>query len=221
MSEWVKKCEDAIYEKTGKKVNLWEEEIYVFPKWDGISVVFEFDKHNQMIRAITRGNTETNEGQDVTFIFSSIVSRIRDNNMDGKPYGLKTEVMVREDDRDAYNKKFHKDYKSTRSIANSIINSDKLDGRENLLEIVRLRTSVLDEDGKEKLQELASNAFERPYIRCRIKDVEAIRKFAYSHRQIDGLNCDGAVLYIIDENIRKLLGRKDHKNQYEIAFKFN
>ena len=221
LSEWVKKCEDAIYEKTGKKVNLWEEEIYVFPKWDGISVVFEFDKHNQMIRAITRGNTETNEGQDVTFIFSSIVSRIRDNSMDGKPYGLKTEVMVREDDRDAYNKKFHKDYKSTRSIANSIINSDKLDGRENLLEIVRLRTSVLDEEGKEKLQELASNAFERPYIRCRIKDVEAIRKFAYSHRQIDGLNCDGAVLYIIDENIRKLLGRKDHKNQYEIAFKFN
>lgn len=221
LSEWVKRCEDSIYEKTGRKVDMWEEEIYVFPKWDGISVVFEFDDKNQLIRAVTRGDTETNEGQDVTFIFSSIVSRIRDIGMDGKPYGLKTEVMVREEDRDMYNKRFHKQYKSTRSIANSIINTDKVDGRENLLEIVRLRTSELDEDGNEKLQELASNAFERPYIRCRLKDVEAIRKFAYSHRQIDGLNCDGAVLYIIDENIRKTLGRKDHKNQYEIAFKFN
>lgn len=221
LTEWVKKCEDLIYEKTGKNVDLWEEEIYVFPKWDGISVVFEFDESNQMIRAITRGNTETNEGQDVTFIFSSIVSRIRDTSMDGREYGLKTEVMVREEDRDMYNKRFHKKYKSTRSIANSIINSDKVDGRENLLEIVRLRTSELDENGNEKLQELASNAFERPHIRCRLKDVEAIRKFAYSHRQIDGLNCDGAVLYIIDEELRKTLGRKDHKNQYEIAFKFN
>lgn len=221
LTEWVRKCEDILLAKTGKKVNLWEEEIYVFPKWDGISVVFEFDERNELLRAITRGNTETNEGQDVTFIFSSIVSRIRDNDMKGKAYGLKTEVMVREEDREMYNKRFHKDYKSTRSIANSIINTDSVDGRENLLEVVRLRTSTLNEDGDENLQELASNAFERPYIRCRIKDVEAIRKFAYSHRRIDGLNTDGAVLYIIDEDIRHLLGRKDHKNQYEIAFKFN
>lgn len=221
LSEWIKKCEDSIYEKTKKKVNLWEEEIYVFPKWDGISVVFEFDENNNMIRAITRGDTETNEGKDVTFIFSSIVSRIRDTNMTGKSYGLKTEVMVKEKDLNMYNKHFHTQYKSTRSIANSIINSDKVDGREDLLEIVRLRTSELDSDGKEKLQELASNAFERPYIRCRLKDIEAIRKFAYSHRNIDGLNCDGAVLYIINKELREILGRKDHKNQYEIAFKFN
>ena len=221
LAEWVRKCEDIIFTKTGNRVNLWDEEIYVFPKWDGISVVFEFDKNNELVRAITRGNTETNEGQDVTFIFSSIVSRIRDNDMRNQEYGLKTEVMVREEDREMYNKRFHKDYKSTRSIANSIINTDTIDGRENLLEVVRLRTSTLDADGNENLQELASNAFERPYIRCRIKDVEAIRKFAYSHRRIDGLNTDGAVLYIIDENIRHLLGRKDHKNQYEIAFKFN
>lgn len=221
LTEWVKRCESTIEEKTGKKINLWEEEIYVFPKWDGISVVFEFDEKNNLVRAITRGNTETNEGKDVTFVFAPIVSRIRDDGMNGKAYGLKTEVMVRAQDREIYNKRFGQDYKSTRSIANSIVNTDTLDGRENLLEVVRLRTSTLDEDGNENLQELASNAFERPYLRCRLKDVEAIRKFAYKHKQIDGLNTDGAVLYIIDEKIRKLLGRKNHKNQYEIAFKFN
>lgn len=221
LGDWIRQCEAIIFEKTGRRIDLSEEEVYVFPKWDGISVTFEFDENNDLIRAITRGNTETNEAKDVTFIFVTIVSRIRDNTMDGKEYGLKTEVMVREEDKDIYNKRFRKNYKSTRSIANSIINSDSLDGRENLLEVVRLRTSQLNEDGTEKLQELASNVFDRPFIRCRLKDTDAIKKFAYSHRQIDGLNTDGAVIYIINEELRELLGRRDHKNQYEIAFKFN
>lgn len=221
LANWVKRSEDRIYEATGKRINFWDEEIYVFPKWDGVSVIFEFDENNNLQRALTRGDTETNEAQDVTFIFTPIVSRIRDENMIGKAYGLKTEVMVREEDLEMYNKRFHKSYKSTRSIVNSIINSDTLDGRENLLEVVRLRTSTLDENGIESLQQLATNAFERPYIRCRVRDVEAIRNFAYKHTRIDGLNTDGAVLYIIDEDIRNILGRKNHKNQYEIAFKFN
>ena len=48
-----------------------------------------------------------------------------------------------------------------------------------------------------------------------------IRDFAYDHRNIGGLNCDGAVIYIINEELQRILGRKDHKNQFEIAFKFN
>jgi DNA ligase (NAD+) len=142
--------------------------------------------------------------------------------MTGKAYGLKTEVMVHDYDLESYNKHYNADFHSTRSIASSITNTLALDGRENLLEIVRLRTSVIDENtGEEKLQQLATNAFERPYIRCRVKDTDQIRNFAYDHRNIDGLNCDGAVLYLINENLRNVLGRKDNKNKYEVAFKFN
>ena len=219
--QWVESRERDYLIKTGRKIDLWNEEIYVFPKWDGVSVQFEFNEKNELGKALTRGNTETNEAQDITFIFTPIVHRIRDAKMTGRAYGLKTEVMMHDTDLETYNKKFHKDYKSTRSIISSIVNSDTLDGRENLLEVVRLRTAVLNEDGTEALQELASNVFERPFLRCRLKDTEAIRKFAYNHRNVGGLNCDGAVLYIIDPDIRKVLGRKDHKNQYEVAFKFN
>lgn len=221
LKEWVKSAETIIFNKTGKKVDLWEEEIYVFPKWDGVSVTFEFDERNKLDRALLRGDTEANEAKDVTFAFTVNASRIRDLKMTGKPYGLKTEVMMRTNDLEAYNKRFGKKYKTTRSVVSSILNTDTLDGRENLLEVIRLRTSVLNEDGTEQLQELATNAFERPYIRCRLKDVDKIRKFAEKHRFVDGLRCDGAVIYLINKELRTILGRVKNKNEYEVAYKFN
>jgi DNA ligase (NAD+) len=216
---WVKSREKMLKE-AGYEVNLWEEEIYVFPKWDGVSIEFEFNKENELVRALTRGNTETNEAQDVTFVFKPIENRIKDPNMNGKEYGLKTEVMMHDFDLETLNRKLEKPFKSTRSVISSIVNSDVIDGRVNLLEVVGLRTSQLTEDG-ETLQELASNVFDRPFIKCRLMDIEQIRKFAFNHTNVNGLNCDGAVIYLINEEYRKVLGRKDHKNQYEVAFKFN
>lgn len=220
LDDWVAECERLYESATGSKINLNEEEVYIFPKWDGVSIVFEFDENNKLERALTRGNTETNEAVDVTFIFSTFQREIRDDSMTGTRYGLKTEVMVSEKDKNSYNKKYGTDYHSAQSIASSIINSGAKDGRENLLEVVRLRTSVLDENGNEKLQELAENVYERPFLRCRLLERDAIRKFAEKHRNIKGLNTDGAVIYIIDEKIRRILGRKDNKNQYEVAYKY-
>lgn len=221
LDEWIAECEKMYEAKTGQKISLNSQDVYVFPKWDGISITFEFDERGRLSRALTRGNTETNEAQDVTHVFAAKVFTIRDTKLIGKEYGLKTEVMVKQQDKDSYNKKYNESYKNTRSIASSIINSDTCDGRENLLEIVKLRTVTKTEDGEENLQELADEVFERPYLVCPLSDRAAIRKFAEKHRSIGGLNTDGAVIYIIDENIRKVLGRKDNKNQYEVAYKFN
>lgn len=222
LADYVKRCEKVLEDALGRHVDLWNEEIYVFPKWDGVSVEFEFDEKNQLERALTRGNTETNEATIVTTTFLPLQDRIKDPAMTGTAYGQKTEVMVHDYDLEGYNAKYGTDFKSTRSIASSIINTEALDGRENLLEVVRLRTSVIDPDtGVEMLQKLSTNAFERPYIRCRMKDTGLIRDFAYKHRNISGLNCDGAVIYIINEEYQRILGRKDNKNQFEIAFKFN
>ena len=220
LDDWVEECERVYKSVTGKTIDLNNEEVYVFPKWDGVSIVFEFDENNKLKRALTRGDTQTNEAVDVTFIFSTMQSDIRDNMMNGRAYGLKTEVMVSEKDKTAYNEKYGTDYHSARSIASAIINSGAKDGREKLLEIVRLRTSTIDENGDETLQELADDAYDRPYIRCQLSQRNAIRKFAESHRNIKGLNTDGVVIYIINEDIRKVLGRKDNKNQYEVAYKY-
>lgn len=221
LDDWIAECERKYKEYTGVERKLGSEDVYIFPKWDGVSVVFEFAKDNSLIRALTRGNTDTNEAQDVTPIFSHIYGSICEPEMLGKAYGVKTEVMVPQKDKDAYNRKYGTDYHSTRTIASSIINSCSRDGREKLLEIVGLRTSTIDENGEETLQELSADVYRRPNLRCRLCDRDAIQKFSEKHRQIKGLNTDGVVIYFADEEIRKVLGRKDNKNQYEVAYKYS
>lgn len=220
LSDWITRTNKEIEMETGRKIDIGNEEVYIFPKWDGVSIIFEIDENNKIIRALTRGNTEVNEAEDVTFIFKPIEHKIVCDDMKGVAYGLKTEVMMKEEELEKYNKDHNTNYKSTRSIVSSIINSDEIDGREQLLEIVKLRTSIF-EDGKEKIEKLSQEVFDRPFIRCRLKDVDAIRHFSNNHKYVDGLRCDGSVIYIIDEEIQKILGRKKEKNRFEVAYKFN
>ena len=170
--DWIETSGRKIYEKTGKHVNLMEEEIYVFPKWDGVSCIFEFDKTGKLQRALTRGFTETNEAQIVTHIFEDIIT-----------------------------------------------GSDEKDDRVKFLRIMQLRLSYMI-NGEESLQELSPNALNTDFISCKLGDIETIRKFAEHHREVNGLRCDGAVIYIKDQKIQNLLGRENEKQKFEVAFKF-
>lgn len=217
LDEWKSSMENKIFNNSGKRVNLDNEEIYVFPKFDGISVVFEFDDHGIMTKALTRGYTATNEAKNVTHHFQYRHDIGEPNYHPNKPYGLKTEVMMQNKDLEKFNKKYRKDYKNTRSIVSAIINSDDYDeDKARLLHIVPLR--IGDEDN----QELSSRVFtDYPYIRCQLKDREKIREFALEHRFVNkGLRCDGAVIYIINPEIQEILGRENDKNNFEVAYKF-
>ena len=214
LSEWFKSREREIFDKTGKKVNLKEEKVYVFPKWDGVSCIFEFNPDGSLSRALTRGNVETNEAQVITKCFPNVKGKVTDSG-----YGLKTEIMMRESDLDYYNEKYHADYKNTRSVVSSILNSDSLDERNDLLVIQKLRDSYL-KNGEETLQELDDEAFNSPFIVCKLGEVDKIKDFAEANRYVDGLRCDGAVIYIINEELRRILGRENNKNKYEVAYKF-
>ena len=216
LNEWIKRTEKIYSDITGRSINLNEEDIYVFPKWDGCSCVFEFNPDGSLHKALTRGNVYTNVAQDITRAFPHVIGKKTKNG-----YGLKTEIMMRENDLDSYNKKYNTTYRNTRSIVSSILNTidSKTDPRLDMLVIQGLRTSELD--GKEEtLQELADMAFDSPYIKCKLKDVDKIRDFAENHRYVDGLRCDGAVIYLINKDLRKILGREDNKNRYEVAYKF-
>ena len=217
LDDWKTRMENKYFQVTGKHINLDEEEIWVFPKFDGVSGIFEYDADGNLERVLTRGFTELNEAENITLHFQS--SKYRTYKLKGckKPFGLKTEIMMMNDDLAYYNKKFHADYKQTRSIVSAIINSDEYDPEKaSLLHVVPLRTYI---DGEE--QELAKEAFEKyPYIRCRLKDREIIRKFAQEHYFVhDGLRCDGSVIYFINPELRKL-GRENEKNNWEVAYKF-
>lgn len=219
LQDFVKTSENTIKEKTGKTVDLWEEEVYVFPKWDGVSCIFEIED-DVMKKALTRGYTETNEAENITHIFQTIKSKIPTSGESKATYGLKTEIMCHDEDLEYYNKKYNTDYKNTRSIVISILNSQEIDDRVNLLQIQKLRTSVIDENGNEQLQELADEVFKDPFIRCKLKETDKIKSFALAHKNVKGLRCDGAVIYIINKELQKILGRKNHKNKYEVAYKF-
>ncbi|HAU87200.1 MAG TPA: hypothetical protein DCW90_17455, partial [Lachnospiraceae bacterium] len=210
LEEWVKQKENYIFSNTGKHVNLFDEFVYVFPKWDGCSCIFEFDEHGNLLRALTRGDVSLNLAQDITHHFKGI----RGHDY-GVPYGEKTEIMVRDTDLDDYNAKYGKDYKQTRSIASAIINSKDSDERDNLLVRKMLREI---RKGEGDIERLCPEVFDDPYIKCQLRDIDKIIDFSIDHQ--NGFRCDGSVIYFIDQKIQSLLGRHDDRNWFEVAYKF-
>lgn len=224
LPEWIKTAENAIHQATGERVNLMEEEVYIFPKFDGVSVIFEFSKTGELIRALLRGDTDNNLTANVTPKF---IGRVKGPVTDSQyPYSIKTECGVLESVYEEYNKEHKTDFKSSRSLATSIINSDENDGREELLVLRSLRMSYLTEDG-ESMQELPKAAFKYPHEKCKLKDIEVMREFCEGMKKSGSVNfysedfrCDGMVIYLINPRLQKLLGRKDNKQKFEVAYKF-
>lgn len=215
--DWVKTSENKIYEKTGERIDLWNEYVYCFPKWDGVSGIFEYDKNGNLLRVLTRGYTETNEAQDITHIFKGLKGPFENCEHE---YGVKTEIMMSEQNHIDYNKNYSTNYKNSRSIVSSILNSDDLDDRAKYLQIMPLRTSYIDESGNETSQTLCPGVFDTPYIKCKLNELEKMREFAIAHGHTNGLRCDGMVIYLIDEKLQKILGRENDKQKFEVAYKF-
>ena len=219
IEDWVNTSRRRIKDSTGCDIDLWDEEVYAFPKFDGVSCIFECDKNGNLERALTRGNTETNEAKDITKILKGV---FKDPIVGAHgPHAIKTEIMMKNQDLDEYNKKYHKNYKNTRSIVSSILNSLEADERVEYLEIVPLRYSYYTEEYGEGEQMLAPGAFNYPYISCKLKDLEKLHEFAFSHGTVyPGLRCDGMVIYIKDQTIQRMLGRENNRQKFEVAFKF-
>lgn len=218
IDEWVKKAENKYYEKTGEVIDLMEEEVIIMPKFDGVSGVMECDKDGNLERALTRGDTETNEAQDITHIMKEVFkTHIKDAKF---PYAEKVEIMALDADLLEYNKEFNKDYKSTRSIVSSIINSDEVDERVNYLKPIPLRYSYF-ENGVEGDQMINPGLFDYPTLTCKLKELDKIHDYAFQHKTVQpGLRCDGAVIYFTNKKLQKVLGREDNKQKFEVAFKF-
>ena len=194
LDDWVMQTEKRYFENTGKHIDLMECDVIVMPKFDGVSCVFECDENGKMIRALTRGDTSQNKAQDISHIFKGMFKGSLENQ--NTPYGEKTEVMMLDDKLREYNELYHKDYKNTRSIVSSILNSKEKDERVDYLHIVPLRISFMN-DGEESQQILAPEVMSYPHINCKLKDLDAIHDFAFKHKTVyPGLRCDGAVIQL-------------------------
>lgn len=227
LEDWIKSCERKIKE-AGETIDLSEEYIYVFPKWDGVSVVMEYNEDGQLQRALTRGFTQLNEAILVTPIFKELGRSkkniaVRMNPYPEKvPFGVKYEIMTTEEDLLRYNM-LHpkKPYKNTRAFASGIMNGEVTDDlSENIpyLKPIALRTDY--SHGDETWQALDSEAFQYPHLYCKLKEIDKIEEFAQEHHYVNGLRCDGAVIYLINPKIQKILGREHEKQKFEVAYKF-
>lgn len=229
LKDWVKTTGNIYKERTGEIHALWDEYVYVFPKWDGVSAVLEYNEDGVLQRALTRGYTKLNEAIIVTPIFkelAKIMPTIGHRNSafgNGKPFGVKFEIMTRTEALTQYNLEHpKKPYKNTRAFASAIMNGETKGELKELVKYlvpIPLRTSYLDE-GDESLQILDPGVFSYPHVYCKLSDVDKIDEFAKDHHEINGLRCDGAVIYIINENTQKILGRENNKQKFEVAYKF-
>ena len=218
LDDWVRASEKRYFEATGETIDLYEEDVMVMPKFDGVSCVFEFNADGTLSRALTRGDTKRNKAQDITHILKDVVVPPIDNP--SSEYGHKTEIMMLNEDLDKYNEEYHTDYKNTRSIVSSILNSDEKDDRVNYLKIIPLRVSYFI-NGEESKQELSPGIYNYPYLKCKLKELDKIRDFSFNHKVVQpGLRCDGSVIYIINPKVQKALGREHEKQKFEVAFKF-
>ena len=203
-------------------VDLWDEKVYVFPKFDGVSCIFECRGDGTLIRALSRGDTERNLAEDYYEIFKdSFKGPIKDTNYD---YAVKTEVMMSDSNFAKYQEDTGKTFKNTRSaVVSAMKNSEELGITDpsKYLTPIPLRISFLDDNGNETDQDLAPGVFGFPFISCKLGELDKIRKFAMEHRTVlPGFRCDGAVIYLQDKKLRKVLGRENHKQKSEVAYKF-
>ena len=118
IEDWVASNEKLYKESTGNSINLYDEEILLMPKFDGVSCVIEIDENQRVTRALTRGNLDNNKAKDITHIISEIFTG--DAQYKGMKYAIKTELMMLDNDLDKYNETYNKDYKNTRSAISGI-----------------------------------------------------------------------------------------------------
>lgn len=211
LDQWIKRTEEKILLKSGKRVKLNNEIVYCFPKWDGVSCVFEFKDQESLERALTRGHTDVNTATNITCHFPSISGEIP------SAHGLKTEIMVVDAVVPEYSVAMKRRYAQARSVASSIINTNAATDFDQFLVVKKLR--YLPSDGSE-IEELCSEVFNDPYLRCRLKDRESILRFSEEHRTINGLDCDGVVIRLTNPELIQVLGRENDRNNYEVAYKF-
>lgn len=213
--EWRK----AVENKLGRPLTDDECQMYAFPKFDGLSEIFECDNTGLVEKVLSRGDTDKNEAVDTTKLFKGTkFSMIEGWN---SPYGIKTEVVMSEDN---YNELCSKegDFKSPRSAVSSILNSKELD-RKYLKYLTVVPLQIQNYDTKQII--VAPSMFQQyPWSLINLNDEDHMREtFNGIKKKMEteyGVPIDGIVLRFKNTNLHTVLGRDGAINKYEVAFKF-
>lgn len=217
LEEWKRKCEN----KLGRRFRDDEMKIALYPKFDGVSVVFECDEEGNVIQALTRGDTTNNEATIVNHIFGAIKFKTLDNW--NSKFGVKTEVVMSNKNYEKFCKRYGTGFKNSRSAASSIINSFKDYDIKFLKYLTIIPLRMQNYDTKEIIVP-GYPIVEYPVKYSTLTDYEDINNSIIELREFTktllDLPIDGVVIQLIDKNIQSLLGREGAINKFEVAFKF-
>lgn len=214
LDEWIKSTE-ALYKKnSGKDINLNDVKVIIQNKYDGISCIME--DHGDKPLWLTRGDTSNNTASDVSHIMS-IFNDVYKNKNTGQQF----EILVTEEGKDKINTLLTDQYKNSRQVVTSIMNSNEADFKVDYLYPVPLRIIHGDQD----IPEVHPMLIEKfPTLICKLSDRDKIKEFANNHKYVkvgnERLRTDGIVITILDENIKRVLGRDNNINNFEVAYKF-
>lgn len=211
---------NSIVNKLGRPLGENEKDVTLFPKFDGVSVIFECDPDGKVEKALTRGDVSTNEAIDITRLFGTI-RFIPYKEWSGVPFGIKTEIIMTQSSYVAMCKKFAS-FNNRRSAVSSILNSKELNTSFlKYLTIVPLRLQNF-ETKEIIIHPEAKLHF--PYIDYTLNDISGMKPLLDSLKEtvttMMGVPVDGAVIYMNDKRIQTLLGREDNINKFEVAYKY-
>lgn len=217
IEQWI----DSIENKIGHPLRDSEKEVYVFPKFDGLSVVFECDPEGNVMSVLTRGDVGKNEALILTPLFDKKVKFIPYAGWEGQEFGVKTEVIMTEPSYERLCTKYGS-FHSRRSAVSSILNSINPDPKFlEYLTIVPLR--MQNYVTKEVI--VHPDAFSLyPYETMnldKLTEMEPVfNKIRGIIRDDMKIPMDGIVLYLTNKELQTVLGRENDINKYEVAYKF-
>lgn len=217
VEDWINSASNRI----GRPLHPEEMDAILFPKWDGISVVFEIGEDDVVERALSRGDTEKNEAKDLSRMFRGTRMFESQNPFKGRSYGLKTEIVMARKDFDRFCMEYGT-FKSPRSAVSSIFNSNDMDKK--YLEYLTVIPLQVQDSVTREIKIAPASLEVYPVRTCRLTDTETMREnFDEIRKFIDkefGIDIDGIVVRLTNPHVQTLLGREDKINKYEFAYKF-
>jgi DNA ligase (NAD+) len=217
IEEWIRSCENRM----GRKFKEHELDITIFPKWDGISIIFETDLSRDVIKALSRGDTDINEAIDYTRMFKDSTNFDFIDEFKYHEVGIKTETVMNQKNYKKLCEEYG-DFKSTRSAVSSIFNSNELD-KSFLKYLTVIPLQVQNFDTKEI--EIPSSTYEDyPYVLTSLDDLHDVKlQIEMLRKEVNdklGIDIDGVVIRLNTPSVKDALGREGRINKYEAAFKF-
>lgn len=216
-----------------EQYNLYNDNIDIIAslKYDGISI--EATVSDTVITAITRGDTDNNVGVDLTNILGGY--RFPNAPRLDEPIGMKFEAIITHDNLIKFNNLMNYNYKNCRTAIIGLLGRNDAWLYRDLITLIPLQSTLKDDDGN-PLDRLIEIEF---LNKCYTKDqlfrysilsgnyvnilfqIKLYTEEAEFSRSILPFMYDGVVFELYDQSLRESIGRKDSKDLYKMAVKFN